>query len=95
MAENTTLNYKGRPLVRRGNELYYGKPDEPYVVFIQILSSTDSNGLPLADKVHVQLLSNDKSLAPRARVAKESDKSDLYSALEIGTIWLERAMSDK
>ena len=91
MAEQ--LTYKGRPLVRCNNEIYYGNPNDSHVVFIQILNTEEKDGVPVANKVHVQLLSNDPSLGPNARIVKQSDKNGLYSALDIGYIWLERALS--
>ena len=93
MAEQ--LSYKGRPLVRCNNEIYYGSPTDSHVVFIQILSTEEKDGVPVANKVHVQLLSNDPTLGPNARNIKQSDKNGLFSALDIGYIWLERALSGK
>ena len=93
MAEQ--LSYKGRPLVRCNNEIYYGSPTDSHVVFIQILSTEEKDGVPVANKVHVQLLSNDPTLGPNARIIKQSDKNGLFSALDIGYIWLERALSGK
>ncbi|MEG0750482.1 MAG: hypothetical protein RR998_00525 [Oscillospiraceae bacterium] len=89
------LSYKGRPLVRCNNEIYYGNPSDSHVVFIQILSTQEKDGVAVADKVHVQLLSNDPSLGANARIIKQSDKSGLYSALDIGDIWLKGAASEK
>ncbi len=89
------LMYKGRPLVRCGNELYYGDPKDSHVVFLQILETEAHNDVKVASKIHVQLLSNDSSLGPNARIIKQSDKMGLYSALDIGYIWLERALSGK
>jgi arginyl-tRNA synthetase len=87
------LTFKGRPLVRSNNEIYYGSPTDSHVVFIQILGAEEKDGVPVANKVHVQLLSNDPALGPKARIIKQSDKTGLYSALDIGYIWLERALS--
>ena len=91
MAE-TKLTYKGRPLVRVGDELYYGKPEDPYVIFMQILDNEEDYD---KCKVHIQLLSSNASLPPKDRIVKESSKNGLYNALDIGTIWLERALSGK
>ena len=33
------LTYKGKPLVRKDNELYYGRMTDPYVLRMQILST--------------------------------------------------------
>ncbi|MEG0912294.1 MAG: hypothetical protein RSD35_00220 [Oscillospiraceae bacterium] len=88
------LTYKGRPLVRCNNELYYGNPTDSHVVFIQIMGTEEKGGVEIPTKVHVQLLSNDPNLGPNARIIKASDKIGLFSALDIGYIWLERALSE-
>lgn len=93
--ENAPLMYKNRPLVRSGNELYYGSPKDAYVVYMQIVSTKQELGAKVADKVQVCLLSNDPSLSPRARIVKSSEKNGLYAALDIGSIWLERALTEK
>ena len=46
----------------------------------------------MADKVLVQLLSTDSELRPRERIIKKSEKIGLYNAMDIGAIWLERAL---
>ena len=59
------MTYKGKPLVRCGNELYYGSMDEPYVIHLVVKSTKDVNGLKVADKVAVQLMATDPDLSPR------------------------------
>ena len=39
------LTYKGKPLVRKDNELYYGRMTDPYVLRMQILSTKPVGGL--------------------------------------------------
>ncbi len=86
------LTYKGRPLVRNGNTLYYGDMSEEFVIMIQIVSTKKEGDLEMADKVLVQLLSTDSELRPRERIIKKSEKIGLYNAMDIGAIWLERAL---
>jgi len=86
------LTYKGRPLVRNGNTLYYGDMSEEFVIMIQIVSTKKEGDLEMADKVLVQLLSTDSELRPRERIIKKSEKNGLYNAMDIGAIWLERAL---
>ena len=88
------LTYKGRPLVRSKNEIYYGNLTDPYVIFMQILTTKEENGVQVADKVHVVLMSTDASKPLPERVVRQSAKNGLYSALEIGNIWLERALKE-
>lgn len=90
MADTKFLCYKGKPLVRKDNEIYYGDMTEKFVVRFQILSEKKD----IADEVKVQLLKNDTDDAIEKRIAKESTKSTLFDALDIGFIWLERALKD-
>lgn len=89
---NKFLMYKGRPLVRKGNTLYYGYMYEPYVVMLTITSTNKVEGIELADKVTVQLMSTDLSTNPEEIVLRTSEKNGLYPAMDIGSIWLERAL---
>ena len=95
MAENTGLMYKGHPLMRKDNIAYYGSMADKYIVFLQILESKDFKGEKLATKVSVQLQLTDPSLRPRERVVKKSEKDGFYTALDVGCVWLERALASK
>ncbi len=86
------LSYKGKPLVRCGNTIYYGNMSDPYVVLLQIVSSKKVNDLDVADKVTVQLLTTDPDARPKDRIIKKSEKKGLYQAMDIGSIWLELAL---
>ena len=94
MAFTPKLTYKGRPLVRCKNDIYYGSLSDPYVIFMQVLTSKEENGVQVADRIHVTLLSTDTTKSPIERMKKQSDKNDLWGALEIGTIWLEKSLLD-
>ena len=87
------FTYKGRPLVRCGDEIYYGNMEEPYVIRLQIKSKKEVNGEEIADKVAIQLLATDPYLSPRKQLIKSSEKSGLYLAMDIADIWLERALA--
>lgn len=91
--KNSILMYKDRPLVRKGNTLYYGFIDQPAVVLMQINSTKEVKGVELADRVLVQLISTDESLQMQDRILKSAERRGLYSALDIGSIWLERTLS--
>ncbi len=92
--ENKYLLYKGKPLVRNGNTLYYGNMGDPYVVMLQIMANETKNDLPTATKVIVQLMSTDRTKDIKDIFIKRSEKNGLYSAMEIASIWLERALEE-
>lgn len=86
------LMYKCRPLVRKGNTLYYGSMAEPFVIMMQITSTKKVKELEVANKVTVQLMNTDPDVRPRERIVKKSEKNGLYDAMDVGSIWLDRAL---
>lgn len=94
-SENIPLSYKGHPLRRKDNLIYYGTMAEKYIIMLQILSSKNVDGLEMADRVSVQLQLTDPDLKSRDRVVKKSEKDSLYAAMDVASVWLERALSSK
>ncbi len=94
MAETTEtlLTYKGRPLVRSGNVLYYGDMSEKCVIVLQVLTNKKVGDMDVADKIQVQLLLTDPEVRMKDRILKKSEKNGLYAAMDIGSIWLEREL---
>ena len=92
MAEKEFSTYKGKPLVRCGDELYYGSMAERFVIRMQIKTKKTVGDMEVADKVAIQLLCTDPDLSPRKQLVKSSEKTGLYVALDIADVWLERAL---
>ena len=92
MAEKEFSTYKGKPLVRCGDELYYGSMADRFVIRMQIKSKKKVGDIEIADKVVIQLLCTDPNLSPRKQLVKSSEKNGLYVALDIAEVWLERAL---
>ena len=96
MAEKSTvLTYKGHPLRRKDKMIYYGSMADKYIVVLQVMSTEKSGSLELANKVQVQLQLTDPDLKSRDRVQKKSEQPDLFSAIDMGSIWLMRALAGK
>ena len=93
--DKSYLYYKGKPLVRCGDTIYYGSMTEKYVVMLQILTTKKMKDLEVADKVLVQLMYTDQDLRAREKVVRKSEKEGLYNAMDIGAIWLERALAEQ
>ena len=89
------LMYKGHPLRRVEKLIYYGTMAEKYIIVMQVLETKKEQDLDVATKVSVQLQLTDPDVKSRERVIKKSEKSSLYAAMDIATIWLERALSGK
>ena len=95
MAEKNVLMYKGHPLMRKDNLVYYGSMADEYIVMLQILESKKLADLDLATKVSVQLQRTDPNAKARDRVVKKSEKDGFYTALDVGCVWLKRALANK
>ncbi|MBC8585040.1 hypothetical protein [Youxingia wuxianensis] len=99
MAEKVTkagsLTFKGKPLVRSGNTIYYGDMAEKYVAMIQILDTAPFKEMQLPSKVSVQIWSTDDELRMKDRIIKKTEKNNLYDAMNIASIWLERQLEQK
>lgn len=91
-AKNDFLTYKGKPLVRNGDIIYYGNMSDDYVIMMRITSKKEFEGLDLAAKVTVQLLKTDPDASAKERIVKTSEKKGLFAAMDIAEIWLDRAL---
>ena len=90
LAKKPGLIYKGYPLSRFGNTLYYGDPKDKYVLRLTVLESNLMQGLEIATKVSVELLNSQNHNICK----KKSEKNNLYNAFDIGQIWLKRALAE-
>lgn len=95
MAFTPKLTYKGRPLVRCGNDIYYGSMTEPYIVYLQVLNTKKENGVDVADKVHIILLSTDDSKPLPERIVRQATKVGLFNALSFGDIMLRGQLKEQ
>lgn len=84
--------YKGYPLVRSGNQIYYGYMSDPYVIFIQILETTEENGEQMTSKVRVVQMDTNEPDPLKAFVKNAERECGLYEALDIANVWLEKAL---
>ena len=72
MAENGEfLGYKGKPLVRCGDTIYYGKMTDPYVVMLQVLETEQSHEMQMAKRVSLHLMKTDPNCNPLERIVKK------------------------
>ncbi|MBQ0010738.1 MAG: hypothetical protein KBS76_06535 [Ruminococcus sp.] len=87
--EGKYLMYKGKPLVREKNVIVYGDLSEKCYLFLMILTTKKENDVEIPDRILIQVLSTDE----KQKIIKQGEKSGLYDALDIGMIWLQRALA--
>ena len=96
MANQTIpLTYKGHPLRRKDSLIYFGSMAEKYIIMLQILDQKKEQDLDMAIRISVQLQLTDPDLKSRDRVVKKTEKDSLYAAMDVASVWLDRALSGK
>ena len=93
--EKSVLTYKGHPLMRKDNLIYYGSMADSHIIMLQVLESKKIQDMDIATRVSVQLQLTDPAAKSRDRIVKKSEKAGLYTALDVGCVWLERALAGK
>jgi len=92
-AKSIPLEYKGHPLRRKDNMIYYGSMSDKYIIMLQITDTKSLEDLELASRVQVQLQYTDPNLKSRDRVVKKSEKTSFFEAMDVAAVWLERALA--
>ena len=95
MAENNVLTFKGRPLMRKDNLIYYGSMADSHIILLQIVDYKKVGDTDVANKVSIQLQLTDPNVKGRAQIVKKTEKVGLYTALDVAAVWLERALAGK
>lgn len=85
--------YKGFPLVRCGNQMYYGYMSDPYVIWIRILETKEENGNALTSKVKIILMDTNEPDPIKAFVKTADRDCGLYEALDFADVWLRKALN--
>ena len=93
--EKTVLQYKGRPLMRKDNMIYYGSMADSHIVMLQILETKKVQDTDIATKVSVELQLTDPNARAKDRIVKKSEKDGFFTALDLGSVWLARALAAK
>ena len=93
--EKIPLTYKGHPLRRKDNLIYYGSMADKYIIMLQVMDTKKVNDLDVATRVAVQLQLTDPDLKSRDRVVKKTEKDSLYAAMDVAAGWLARSLASK
>ena len=93
--EKSVLQYKGRPLMRKDNMIYYGSMADSHIVMLQILETKKVQDIDIATRVSVELQLTDPNARAKDRIVKKSEKDGFFTALDLGSVWLTRALSAK
>ncbi len=85
------LTYNGKPLLRCGNQIYYGNPEDKYVVIFRLEDQEPLQDLQIAKRVVIELKTNE---GEQSRLIRQAEREGLYKAFDIGMFWLEQALEN-
>ena len=83
------LEYKGRPLVRSNDVIYYGDMNDEFVVRFTVLDSDKAGDITVSKKIRIDLVKS----ADREKAIKTSEKEGFYEAMDLGFVWLNRHLN--
>jgi hypothetical protein len=84
VSNNEFLEYKGKPLVRQGDDIFYGDLSEKHYVYMMIMSDKPtSKGETVPGTVMVQLLES-----ATKKPVKQKITNGLAEAFEFAEAWL-------
>jgi len=86
------LQYKGKPLQRKDDLIYYGNEEDDYIIMLQVDKTNKLEDLEISGKVNIVLQTNE---APgREKTIKKAERNGLYEALDLGSFWLDDALEN-
>ena len=86
---------QGSSLMRKDNMIYYGSMADSHIVMLQILETKKVQDTDIATRVSVELQLTDPNARAKDRIVKKSEKDGFFTALDLGSVWLTRALSAK
>lgn len=87
------LFYKGYPLVRNGNQIYYGYMADPYVAWITIVDTNEVDGVAMTSKARIVLMDTNETNPLKAFVKNAEKECGLYEALDMANVWLTKYLA--
>ena len=84
--KNEFLEYKGRPLVRSEDDIYYGDLSDKYYIYLMILTKdTVGSQDDVPSQIMIQLINSETKIPEKQHMVV-----GLAEALDYANIWLER-----
>ena len=86
------LMFRGRPVVRRDNSIYYGFIDDKFIAKLTVKETEDINDIKVSTKINVQLITNNTHLTGNERMIMMKTREGIYEALDLAAVWLDDAL---
>ena len=77
------LTYKGKPLLKCGERIYYGNLEDKLILALDVVESEKNKDIQSSKKIKIQLMDNTGELGT-GQVYRKAERENLYKALDIG-----------
>ena len=85
VGENEFLEYKGKPLVRQGDEIFYGDLSDKYYIYMMIMSEKDTENGSVPERIMIQLIESSTKIPKNQKIVV-----GFKEAFEFADAWLGR-----
>lgn len=86
------LTYKGKPVYRQGNRIYYGNLEDDLILVIDILESKTLYDREISTKVAFAVQDNTGDELGKGQIFRKGERDNLYKAFDMGSWWLQDAL---
>lgn len=87
------LTYKGKPVYKKGNKLFYGNLEDPLILMLEIAETKKVQNINVATKVKFSIQDNNVDEIGTGTNYRSGEREDLYKAFDIGAWWLQDALA--
>lgn len=88
--KSSFMYYKGKPLVRCKNVIYYGNIEDGHIIRMESVEASEKSDIKVSSEVSVEMIEIDPNDTNVRKIVKTSKKDGLYQALDIAKVWLDR-----
>ncbi|MGN1422776.1 MAG: hypothetical protein ACI4XA_05330 [Oscillospiraceae bacterium] len=89
MADNKLFYYRGYPLIRSGDTIFYGSGGDAFAAKLTIRDTKKVNDTEIPNKILVQLIPRSMEDVAKGR---KGEFTGLYESLDTAFVWLNEAL---
>lgn len=87
------FTYKGKPVYRKGNVIYYGDLSKDLILVLEIQETEKMGDYEISKKVKFHIQDNTGEIGKGVNY-RSGERTNLYDAFDIGSWWLQDALDE-
>ena len=92
MMENKLFYYRGFPLLRSGDKIYYGSAGDTFAALLTIKDTKKIADKDVPNKIMVQVVPTNMNDKEGMKKARKGDFIGFYEALDTAHVWLNEVL---